>query len=181
MKRVVIIVVAVALVALVVVLGRAVMTSSGSSAFPKETASGALPLAPPFTLEYLDGAGSVSSESLRGSVVVVNFWASWCAPCESEAPLLEDLWRTEAKPAGVAFVGIDTQDLRQDARAFAETYRLTYPLVYDEGGKVARAWGVAAFPETFVLDRQGRAVAWFPGEITADDLRAAIAKAEASG
>ena len=83
----------------------------------------------------------------------------------------------EAKPNGVAFVGIDSQDLTEDALAFAEDYGLTYPLVHDDGGEAGRDYGVSAFPETFVLDAQGRAVAWFPGEVTAEGLREAIAKA----
>ncbi|MGI9117716.1 MAG: TlpA family protein disulfide reductase [Gaiellales bacterium] len=180
MKRLVAIAVAVVLLALGIVLGKAVMRSSGERAFPSEVASGSLPPAPPFSLPNLDGGGTTSLASLRGRVAVVNFWASWCAPCKDEAPILEDYWETEAKPQGVALVGIDTQDLTDDARAFARTYGLTYPLVHDDGGDVARAYGVSAFPETFVLDAQGRAVAWFPGEVTAKGLRAAVAKAGAS-
>jgi len=180
-KRVIVIAVAVVLLALGAILVRAVVNSSGARGFPAQAAAGELPVAPAFDLETLDGTGRVTSEDLRGSVAVVNFWASWCDPCKDEAPLIEDLWRTEGEPNGVVFLGIDTQDLREDAREFAETYGLTYPLVYDEGGAVARQWGVGAFPETFVLDREGRAVAWFPGVVTAEGLREAIAKAEARG
>ncbi|MFM7246204.1 MAG: TlpA family protein disulfide reductase [Actinomycetota bacterium] len=181
MKRVIVIGVAVALLALGAIVVRAVVSSSDARGFPARAAAGERPAAPAFDLETLDGTGSVSSADLRGSVAVVNFWASWCDPCKDEAPLIEDLWRTDGEPQGVVFLGIDTQDLREDARAFAETYGLTYPLVYDEGGAVARAWGVGAFPETFVLDPEGRAVAWFPGVVTAEGLRAAIAKAQAGG
>ena len=158
MKRLVAIAVAVALLALGIVLARAIMTSSGARAFPSEVASGARPLAPDFTLRTLDGTGTVSLADLRGQIVVINFWASWCDPCKEEAPVLEDFWQTEAEPNGVAFVGIDTQDLSDDARAFAKTYALTYPLVHDAGGEVGRDYGVGAFPETFVVDAQGRAV-----------------------
>ena len=179
MKRLVAIAVAVALLALGIVLARAIMTSSGARAVPSEVASGARPLAPDFTLRTLDGTGTVSLADLRGQIVVINFWASWCDPCKEEAPVLEDFWQTEAEPNGVAFVGIDTQDLSDDARAFAKTYALTYPLVHDAGGEVGRDYGVGAFPETFVVDAQGRAVVWFPGAITAKDLRAAISKAGA--
>lgn len=177
MKRIVAILVAVALLALGVVLARAVMQSTATRAFPSEVASGALPQAPDFTLRNLDGSGTTSLAALRGQVVVLNFWASWCDPCKDEAPILQDFWLTVAQPQGVAMVGIDTQDLSDDARAFAKTYGLTYPLVHDAGGEVGRAYGVGAFPETFVLDAQGRAVAWFPGEVTAKALREAVAKA----
>lgn len=177
MKRVVAIAIAVAIVLLGIVLGRAVMTSDGARAFPSEVASGTLPQAPAFTLPNLDGKGQTSLASLRGQVVILNFWASWCDPCKDEAPILEDFWQREAQPAGVAMVGIDTQDITDDARAFATTYGLTYPLVHDDGSAVSRAYGVSAFPETFVLDAQGRAVAWFPGAVTAKGLREAVAKA----
>lgn len=177
MKRLVAIAVAVALIALGIVLGRAVMQSSGSRAFPSEVASGQLPQAPGFDLPRLSGDGTVALASTRGHVTVLNFWASWCNPCKDEAPILEDFWRTEAEPKGIAMIGIDTQDVSDDARAFAETYSLTYPLVHDDGGDVGRAYGVSAFPETFVLDAEGRAVAWFPGEVTAKGLREAVAKA----
>lgn len=180
MKRVVALVVAIVLLGLGVLLARAVMHTSGARAFPSEVASGTKPSAPDFTLPLLAGGGKLALASLQGKIVVINFWASWCNPCKDEAPILQDLWITDGEPSGVAFVGIDTQDLSDDARAFAKTYGLTYPLVHDDGGDVARAWGVNAFPETFVLDAQGRAVAWFPGEVTAAGLRAAIAKAKAS-
>ena len=177
MKRLVVLAVAVVIVLLGVVLGRAVVRSDGARAFPAEVASGALPQAPPFSLPDLDGRGETSLASFRGQVVILNFWASWCDPCKDEAPVLEDFWQTEAKPAGVAMVGIDTQDITDDARAFAKAYGLTYPLVHDDGSEVSRAYGVSAFPETFVIDAQGRAVAWFPGEVTAQGLRDAVAKA----
>ncbi len=177
MKRVVIIVVAVVLLGFGVLLARVVMRTSGTQSFPAAVASGALPVAPEFVLRQLNGSGSLALVSLRGSVVVVNFWASWCDPCKDEAPILQDVWVTDLQPQGDVFVGVVTQDLSDDARAFAKAYGLTYPLVHDDGGGVARAWGVGALPETFVLDRQGRAVRWFPGVVSAADLRAAIAEA----
>ena len=180
MKRLVAIAVAVAIIALGIIVGRAVQHSSGARAFPSEVASGQLPAAPAFDLPNLSGGGRTSLASLKGHVAIVNFWASWCNPCKDEAPILEDFWETEAKPQGVAMVGIDSQDLSDDARAFARSYGLSYPLVHDDGGDVGRAYGVSAFPETFVIDAQGRAVAWFPGEVTAKGLREAIAKAGGS-
>ena len=119
MKRLAAILVAVALLGLGIVLGRAVITSSHANGFVAAAAAGALPAAPEFTLKRLDGTGVVSLKDLRGQVVVVNFWASWCNPCKDEAPILEDLWVTEAKAAGMALIGVDTQDLSDDARTFA--------------------------------------------------------------
>lgn len=177
MKRVVAIAVAVALLLLGIVLGRAVTQSSGDRAYPAEVASGARPPAPAFDLPDLDGGGTTSLASLRGRVVVLNFWASWCDPCKDEAPILEDWWRRTGRPQGVALLGIDSQDLSDDARAFATAYGLTYPLVHDDGSGVSHAYGVSGFPETFVIDAEGRAVAWFPGPVTAKGLDEAVAKA----
>ena len=169
-----------AIVLLGILLGHAVTSSSGTRAFPSEVASGALPPAPGFDLPNLGGSGTTSLASLRGKVVVVNFWASWCDPCKDEAPILQDYWATEAQSAGVVVLGVDAQDIADDARAFARTYRLTYPLVHDDGSGVTRDYGVTGFPETFVVDAQGRAAAWFPGPVTLAGLRAAVAKAKAS-
>lgn len=177
MRRVLIVLVGVALLALVVVAARAVVGTSGVQSFAAAAASGERPATPGFDLETLDGDGRVDLAALQGKIVVVNFWASWCDPCKDEAPLIEDLSRSLGVDGDVEFVGVNTQDLRTDARAFAETYGLTYPLVFDEGGAVGRDWGVGAFPETFVIDADGRAVAWFPGVVQADRLRAAVEEA----
>jgi cytochrome c biogenesis protein CcmG/thiol:disulfide interchange protein DsbE len=176
-RRFIIVLVGVALVALFVVAARAVVGTSGVQSFAAAAASGERPATPGFDLETLDGARQIDLDDLRGKVVVVNFWASWCDPCKDEAPLIEDLSRSLGAEDDVEFVGIATQDLRSDARAFADTYGLTYPLVYDEGGTVGRDWGVSAYPETFVIDPEGRAVAWFPGVIRADRLREAVGEA----
>ena len=179
MKRLIAVLVAIVMVTLIIVAARAVSQTSGMQSFAASVAAGERPTTPGFDLETLDGDDRIDLADLQGKVVVVNFWASWCDPCKDEAPLIEDLWRSLGADGDVVFVGVDTQDLRSDARAFAETYGLTYPLVYDEGGGVGRAWGVSAYPETFVLDPEGRAVAWFPGVIRADQLRDAVAEAGA--
>jgi cytochrome c biogenesis protein CcmG/thiol:disulfide interchange protein DsbE len=88
---------------------------------------------------------------------VVNFWASWCGPCEDEAPVLEAAWR-EHRDEGLVVVGIDYDDFRTDARRFAEKNGMTYPLVYDRGGEMAKAYGLTGVPETFFIDRRGRLV-----------------------
>lgn len=177
MRRLIIVLVGLALVALVLVAARAVVGTSGVQSFAAAAASGERPTTPGFDLETLDGDRRIDLADLEGKVVVVNFWASWCDPCKDEAPLIEDLSRSLGAEGDVEFVGIATQDLRSDAQAFAETYGLTYPLVFDEGGTVGREWGVGAYPETFVIDPTGRAVAWFPGVIRADRLRAAVEEA----
>ncbi len=94
---------------------------------------GERPAAPAFTLERLDGEGSISLASLRGKAVVLNFWASWCKPCEEESEALESVWQ-EYRDREVVFVGIDAMDAAGEGRDFAERYGLSYPLAYDGPG-----------------------------------------------
>lgn len=110
--------------------------------------------AAPFTLTTFDGA-PVSLEALRGKVVIVNFWASWCTPaCYDEAPVLERAWRAY-RDRGVVVVGVDMQDTEDAARAFIRRFGLTFPNAPDPDGKVAVEYGVYGVPETFFVDRAG--------------------------
>jgi cytochrome c biogenesis protein CcmG, thiol:disulfide interchange protein DsbE len=138
---------------------------------------GERPAAPDFTLERLDRAGDLRLSSLRGKAVVLNVWASWCIPCKEEAPYLEEVWRSN-RGRGLVIVGLDAKDFRADARRFAERYELTFPLVYDGPGNELDGYGITGFPETFVIDRDGRVVEAFAGAVSGEDervrLRAAI-------
>jgi cytochrome c biogenesis protein CcmG/thiol:disulfide interchange protein DsbE len=137
-------------------------------------------VAPDFTLERLDDEGELTLSSLRGRAVVLNFWASWCIPCKEEAPVLERLWR-EHRDHGLVVVGLDAKDFRRDARAFAERFELTFPLVFDGPGDTTSPYGVTGFPETFVIDREGRVVEVFVGAVDGEEdqrrLRRAIDEA----
>jgi cytochrome c biogenesis protein CcmG/thiol:disulfide interchange protein DsbE len=115
--------------------------------------------APVFSLRRLNGTGTLRLESLRGKAVVINFWASWCGPCKSEAPVLEQLWR-HYRNKGVVFIGIDSNDAASDARRFLAAHRITYPVVSDRNGIVAaNSYGVGDLPVTYFVDRRGRLVA----------------------
>lgn len=110
----------------------------------------------PFTRPRVDTEGTLSLASLRGKVVVLNFWQSYCAPCSREAPTIvaaAERWAGK----GVVFVGVDEQDLRGPARAFMKRYRMNYPIVSDDGPLVGH-YGVTGYPETFFIDRHGRVV-----------------------
>ena len=139
--------------------------------------------APGFTLERLDREGELDLATQRGKVVVLNFWASWCIPCKEEAPFLEEVWR-ENRARGLVVVGLDAKDFRRDARAFVRRFDLTFPIVYDGPGSTLTRWGVTGFPETFVIDREGRIVEVFVGAVNSDEdrarLRAATERALAS-
>jgi cytochrome c biogenesis protein CcmG, thiol:disulfide interchange protein DsbE len=146
----------------------------------RDAKRGELPDAPAFTLDRLEGAGTLSLAQLRGKAVAVNFWASWCDPCKDESPFLEQIWRRN-RGRGLVVLGLDANDFRADAKRFVRRYGLTYPVVYDGPGKTIERYGVTGFPETFVVDRQGRVVEAFVGAIATDEdkarFRTAVRKA----
>ena len=106
--------------------------------------------APPAMAPRLDGAGSLDLASLRGKVVVLNFWASWCAPCLVESPDLDAAYRA-TRAAGVEFVGVATKDEVRAARAFVSRFKISYPNVFDPAGAVTlrfRGSAPRGFPYT---------------------------------
>jgi cytochrome c biogenesis protein CcmG/thiol:disulfide interchange protein DsbE len=127
--------------------------------------------APDFRLPALDGtgAGAVRLSELRGQVVVVNFWASWCTECRTEQAALNQTWQ-RFRDAGVVVVGVDFEDAVGDARAYAARGGVSYPLVVDRDSSTALAYGLRGVPETYLVDRQGRLVDRFIGPVTAGRL-----------
>ena len=120
-----------------------------------------------------------SLASLRGKVVVVNFWGSWCAPCRAESAALVQVAGATASQ-GVSFVGVDERDTRTDALSFVRGHGVTYPSVFDADGSLAAAWPAASGPPyTFIIDRQGRIAARFLGGVTPDELQSAVLKVSA--
>jgi thiol-disulfide isomerase/thioredoxin len=104
--------------------------------------------------------------STRGAVTVVNFWASWCAPCRAETPNLESV-ATATKASGVRFVGVNVKDSRSAAATFLRDKGVTYPSLYDDDGSLAATWPVpVTLPSTVVLDRQGRIAARFRAAVS---------------
>jgi cytochrome c biogenesis protein CcmG/thiol:disulfide interchange protein DsbE len=125
--------------------------------------------AAPFSLKTFDGP-PISLEALRGQVVVVNFWASWCYPaCYEEAPALGRAWE-KYKDRGVMMIGIDIQDKEEAARKFLEQFKLTFPNAPDPLGRVSVDYGVYGVPETFFIDRAGRVRSKHVGAVTDDIL-----------
>jgi cytochrome c biogenesis protein CcmG, thiol:disulfide interchange protein DsbE len=114
-------------------------------------------LAPKLDLPRLDAPGRLSLASLRGKVVVVNFWQSSCLPCKQEAKVLASAasyWQRR----GVVFVGVDSLDLKSTGRAYMKRYEVNYPNVRDALGSTYPNWGVTGTPETFFIDRRGQVV-----------------------
>ena len=123
--------------------------------------------------------GRVALDELRGTPVVLNLWASWCVPCRQEAPLLERTWRA-ARRDGVLFVGLNQQDLTDDARAFMREFRVSYPNLRDPTNRTARKWGATGLPETFFVTGEGQVVGHVIGVVSPEQLRDGV-RASRSG
>ncbi|HLM86916.1 MAG TPA: TlpA disulfide reductase family protein [Solirubrobacteraceae bacterium] len=142
---------------------------------------GLYPPAPQATqpMPVLGSAARRSLASLRGKVVVLNFWASWCTPCEAEAPMLESAQGNLARHDSTV-LGVTYQDASPDSEAFARRFHLSYPIVRDTAGGFARSFGTRQVPESFIIDRQGRIVAISRGEIEPSFVNRALALAGSS-
>ncbi len=131
-------------------------------------------VAPPFDLQLFTGSRLTLAE-LRGRVVVLNFWASWCVPaCTDEAPSLQAIWE-QYRTKGVTVVGVNIQDREAPARAFIQRFGLTFPMGMDPRGRISIDYGVYGVPETYVIDRSGRTVYKHAGAVSEDQLALVIA------
>lgn len=120
---------------------------------------GKIVAAPKLDLPILGSSGKLSLASLRGKVVVVNFWQSSCLPCKQEARTLAAAARAwQTKNPDVVFVGVDALDFDGPAKAYVKRYGIGYVNVRDATGKTYPNWGVTGVPETFFVDRRGRVV-----------------------
>jgi cytochrome c biogenesis protein CcmG/thiol:disulfide interchange protein DsbE len=157
-----------------------VSTQSASRTLDTSVHEGRRPAAPDAsrTLPVLGGRGVGSLSAQRGKVVVLNFWASWCLPCEAEAPLLQ---RNEAKLERdrATVLGVTYLDASPDSEAFVRRYHLSYPNLRDnDNGDFAHAYGTDQLPESFILDRRGHIVAIARGEIEQQFIDKALRLAE---
>lgn len=130
--------------------------------------------APDFTLSLFDG-GQLTLSELKGQVVVVNFWASWCIPCRDEAPIMEKAWQ-RYRDQGVVLVGVAYLDTDKEAKAFLDEFNITYPNGPDLGTKIAPTYRLAGVPETFFIDKNGQIADLEIGPLTETRLVSAIEK-----
>jgi cytochrome c biogenesis protein CcmG/thiol:disulfide interchange protein DsbE len=131
-----------------------------------------------FPVRRLDG----STDSLaghRGSVVLMNFWATWCPPCKEEMPALERLYREE-RGHGVVVLGIDQGESAEVARGFVRAHGITFPILLDEDQKYASSYVSIGLPTTVIVGRDGRVVKGIDGAQTLEQFRAALAPALAA-
>lgn len=117
------------------------------------TAAGVKGPAPNFTLKSLTGKNLKLSE-MRGNVVMINFWASWCGPCRQEMPLLNDL-HNKYEPLGFTVLGVNVEENSSDARGFLGNTPVDFPVLLDNTNKVSKMYDVVAMPTTVLVDRDG--------------------------
>lgn len=132
--------------------------------------------APTMTLPNLKHAGHGSINDYRGKWVLVNFWASWCIPCRDEAPAIE---KFQKEHGGKKFtvVGIDTEDLSDDGRAFVKQYGISYPQLHDGNGDFEREFGDNGVPDSYLLGPDGKVHAIWIGPVDEKILEDQVAKA----
>jgi cytochrome c biogenesis protein CcmG/thiol:disulfide interchange protein DsbE len=137
--------------------------------------------APDFTLPLLDPSSSSTLHlaRLKGTPVVINFWASWCDACKEEAPLFQQTWQ-QVQSQGVRFIGIDFEDTQSAGLGFLRHYGVTYPNVTDTSGSVAIDYGVSGVPETFFINRQGVIVQKIIGAVQQHAFQQAIEHIESA-
>jgi cytochrome c biogenesis protein CcmG, thiol:disulfide interchange protein DsbE len=157
--------VTVAAALLVGLLAYGVVSKRADTTLDDAVAKGQRPAAPLATLPRLQGTGSGSLADYKGKVVVLNAWASWCVPCQEEVPLLQKT-QEQIQPKGGLVLGIDTQDAQNSALAFLKEHDASFPSLRDKDRSYVHKFGVTGYPETFIIDREGRVTALQRGPVT---------------
>ena len=165
--RVLVLVAGVAVLGLVAAL--AIASAQGVGQDPIGEVESSIDQAAGFTLPTLDG-GSFSIADHAGGPIFLYFWASWCAPCEREAPLIQRLW-PEYEALGYTFIGINILDSEDGAREFVERHGLTFPMLRDAEGEVYLAFGVKGVPESYFLVPGLKVDRRYLGELHEAELR----------
>jgi peroxiredoxin len=170
-----------AVAAVVVVLGVVLALNVGEN--PQEDAQRSRLLdraAPAFELETLDGAG-VSSDALAGQTVIVNFWNTWCKPCQDELPALREFWDSHQADGDVTMVGIVRDDTTSRVRSYVREHRIDWTVALDPESQAALDFATRGQPETFAISPSGRIVGYQLSEMNVPGLEAMLNAARRSG
>jgi cytochrome c biogenesis protein CcmG/thiol:disulfide interchange protein DsbE len=180
--------------AVLALLAYGLFTQGASTRIDDSLASGEAPPAPGFELEVLEPGhppvalgrrlrpgvvdGKLALTELEGMPFVLNFWASWCVPCREEAPVLQRGWERHG-PDGILYVGLNMQDVSDDARAFLEEFAITYPTIREPDKETATAYGATGIPETYFVSGRGEVVAHVIGVVSDAQLDVGVRAAKA--
>lgn len=158
--------VALVAVALVGLLVFGVLQTTDDNSLKNAIVNGEKPPAADAALPQLDAPGARRLADYRGGLVVVNFFASWCEPCDEEAPILDRLQAQLERSGGGTVIGVAVDDASDDTRRFVARHRLTFPILRDVDRDLANGYKVTGLPETYVVDADGRIVAGQTGVLT---------------
>ncbi len=149
-----------------------VVTEEVAPSTPEQATNPNAVPAPDFTLQTLDGE-SVSLSDYRGKLVMINFWASWCPPCNSEMPDLQRYYE-QHQDEDFIILGVNYQDTPDKVQAFIEKYGVTFPILLDSDGRIANLFGVQGLPTSFFVDKEGNVLGYQPGPVTKEMLEDGI-------
>lgn len=130
---------------------------------------------PAFSLARVNGGGTLSLAALRGKPTYINFFASWCPPCNAEAPSVGEFYKKYHK-RGLAIVGVDELEDTAKALGFAKKYRWSFPVVLDDNGNMGRDYGALALPVHVFIDKRGTVSTYRLGEMSSSEIDEAIRK-----
>lgn len=151
-----------------------VVAAGQSESLGPKALRGVRPEAPGFAIAALDSDTVIRLADFRGRYVLVNFWASWCAPCRGEAGVLNEVSKDYPE---LVVIGVNNEDSRESARGFIREMAVTFRTGHARGREVAATWGVSKYPESFIVTPDGRVAGWIPGEVSRDAIDAALAHA----
>jgi cytochrome c biogenesis protein CcmG/thiol:disulfide interchange protein DsbE len=156
---------AVLAIALVALLGYGVLAKGEDTSLDDAVANGQRPVAPSRVLPVLGEQGTMSLADFRGKVVVLNFWASWCTPCQDEAPVLDAAHKRLEKEDAGTVLGVTYREASPNSMKFVREQNVPYPSLRDVEADLAEDYGTHKLPETFVIDREGRIAAIARGQV----------------